>query len=671
MRLFDVVVVVTVLARKVLATDELQTDYNNLRNEASLQALAVQESVQLGPQGCVKLTQKPDTRSCQFETKCVGQDISTFEFAFNCQGTDGRIFRHSFGEGGFEEQETFDSEIECARCLPPTPQEQGVVPTPPQLQPKPQKEATTAKKAVPKGRGKRRLSLMARSSRSHRKAAGRTIKRHYPKEKETHDWEPCEDAKYEHDFETQVPAEALPGSTVTFGPNNCVTLYRSVDRTCVMKTNCDPNQLTGYDFGLTCVNKDGSPVVHLFGEAAFGPKESFDTLITCDSCLPPLQSNMALTLPSADPQNPPVQVKIVPVMQRSAPMLSEPPQSPAPAPAQAPGGQPGSDMFKPEVKELEKVDQELPHEAAAGLRKLENPNGIAKETGETPVENLVNQVVPGLVPTVPPNQLQPVDADSVVFYGPSRCVGVYKAQNGHCVVQTKCANTNTKQYNFGMICKQPDGSMAKHEFGEDSFDKEETFDTLLKCDDCLGLEEEEAKKEGDPEEVKKLEAEMSDMKSMMGTMMQNMQNLQAELAASRGANAAPAPAGSAQATVLAAHRVVHRKTSASATEDADTEDEAEDNPASPPTRLRGRKASLAARDEAAAAEKSDSEGSQSEDTQEDSGASVTARLREGKKRLLAINSNLDTNEDEEASAESELDDAVDVEVNQDSEEDEQ
>merc|ERR1719321_2120839 len=44
---------------------------------------------------------------------------------------------------------------------------------------------------------------------------------------------------------------------------------------------------------------------------------------------------------------------------------------------------------------------------------------------------------------------------------------------------------------FGLLCeenKENDKNLTRHLFGKDSFESEETFDTLIPCDKCLALD---------------------------------------------------------------------------------------------------------------------------------------------------------------------------------------
>merc|ERR1719440_696749 len=56
-------------------------------------------------------------------------------------------------------------------------------------------------------------------------------------------------------------------------------------------------------------------------------------------------------------------------------------------------------------------------------------------------------------------------------------------------MNTACSKANITNYEFGLICVDKAGAPTRHLFGRDSFDPDETFDTLIECEQCLGLED--------------------------------------------------------------------------------------------------------------------------------------------------------------------------------------
>jgi hypothetical protein len=90
-------------------------------------------------------------------------------------------------------------------------------------------------------------------------------------------------------------------------------------------------------------------------------------------------------------------------------------------------------------------------------------------------------------PAAPEEAVPPKSAS---FYGPGSCVASYRSPTGTCIVETRCSGKEDqlKEYNVGLTCIEAEGSQTRHLFGVDSFDPEETFDTLIPCKLCLGLD---------------------------------------------------------------------------------------------------------------------------------------------------------------------------------------
>lgn len=203
-------------------------------------------AARFGPKGCVTLSTSA-SGTCVIATDCAGEDLSRIEFAFDCEAPQGGSWvRHSFGQGGFDAQEEFDTEVSCRMCSEPS---------------GPSKEHEAE---VPGA-----IMAIASDSRAvARRASGRATTQSKAKlgSKRIWPW-----AKKESD--------------VYYGPNDCVSTYKSEEGHCIMETACTKEDVDGYEFGLVCVSKEGVPVRHLFGTDSFDPVETFDTLITCEQCL--------------------------------------------------------------------------------------------------------------------------------------------------------------------------------------------------------------------------------------------------------------------------------------------------------------------------------------------------------------------------------------------------
>lgn len=130
----------------------------------------------------------------------------------------------------------------------------------------------------------------------------------------------------------------------------------------------------------------------------------------------------------------------------------------------------------------------------------EEPAEAAKETTEAPKETkpTTKTEAPELSPAASPAP-SPKEAEAekeegkeekeAVKFGPQDCVKTYRSKTGTCVVETNCKGDAIEHYEFGFLCKEKDGESTRHLFGKNSFDPKETFDTLIACEACLGLED--------------------------------------------------------------------------------------------------------------------------------------------------------------------------------------
>jgi len=121
----------------------------------------------------------------------------------------------------------------------------------------------------------------------------------------------------------------------------------------------------------------------------------------------------------------------------------------------------------------------------------------------------------------PEANVPPSDA---AFYGPGGCVATYRSGAGTCVIQTRCTGKDTTEYNFGLTCVDAEGSTTRHLFGVNSFDPEETFDTLVECKLCLGLDGDDAAKNVTAltKSVQELQGEMKEIQADVATIMKEL-----------------------------------------------------------------------------------------------------------------------------------------------------
>lgn len=108
-----------------------------------------------------------------------------------------------------------------------------------------------------------------------------------------------------------------------------------------------------------------------------------------------------------------------------------------------------------------------------------------------------------------------------VLYGPEQCVATYKSPSGTCIVETDCTEKQVEGYEFGMVCAEADGTLTRHSFGKKSFASKESFDTLIECEQCLGLD--------DIAENGALVTQLRELKSEVVEMKKDLDGVRAEV----------------------------------------------------------------------------------------------------------------------------------------------
>jgi hypothetical protein len=300
-------------------------------------------------------------------------------------------------------------------------------------------------------------------------------------------------------------ASSMKTAGVSFGPHGCVKLNLSPAGTCVITTDCAELDTTNTEFAFNCVQRK-SIVRHSFGVGGFEEDEEFDTNVKCDSC----------AAASAEVALPPV-VKMREELKKTQ-TVAEPEKeavtaAPAPASAVAP--------------------------AAKEVTKKESPPKEKKQKKEE--KALASQILSKLLPF-------PDSKPDAVKYGPNGCVSTHKNKDGHCMITTDCKESDMSDYEYGLVCVDKVGSPVKHLFGKDSFDAKENFDTLLKCEKCLGLEDipDAVTLAG---EVATMAKDISSLNSVLKNISLNVKMLDEKVFPSAPA---PAPAAAGGAPVAAA-----------------------------------------------------------------------------------------------------------------------
>jgi len=244
----------------------------------------------------------------------------------------------------------------------------------------------------------------------------------------------------------EVQTSRNADGTVQFGPKGCVALSKSESGTCVLTTKCAGVDTSAFEFAFLCVDDKGTEVKHTFGDGGFLDAEEYDTEVACATCAAPDGVEV-------------VQAKAK-SKQRTAKVVSK---------------EDSKEDSKEESKEEAKAPAEKKDPAAP-------PADVA--ASHALLSKFAASQGDGAASGVPPAHAS--------FYGPGGCVAAYRSGEGTCVMQTRCGGQNITEYDFGLNCVDSEGETTQHLFGKNSFDPEETFDTLVKCSQCLGLNEKEA-----------------------------------------------------------------------------------------------------------------------------------------------------------------------------------
>lgn len=304
-------------------------------------------------------------------------------------------------------------------------------------------------------------------------------------------------------------ADASSPVATRFGPSQCVSLSRSPTGSCVLSTDCDRVDISKTEFAFDCVGKDDSVMVrHSFGKGGFDAREEFDTEVKCDRC-EPVSMLAAAPAKKARPAKKKAR-KIAKVKQVHAP--------------------------KPTRAKIELAPENIPASVLVAAKSRARTKAASKAKTKSRIWPFTSWT-----------KKQP----DVVKYGPDGCVSTYKSEkSGHCIMRTNCAKTDISNYEFGLVCVDKTGSPVRHLFGKGSFDQEETFDTLIKCDQCLGLEDvpDEVAING---ELTTMARDISELKDSVKTISGNVKLLNAAVFKAAPAPA-PAPAEADPATALAA-----------------------------------------------------------------------------------------------------------------------
>lgn len=277
--------------------------------------------------------------------------------------------------------------------------------------------------------------------------------------------------------EPPVPPEAGAGDA--FGPDKCVDISRTEEGTCAFRTSCGGANLSDVEFAFVCSNPGTAlpHALHSFGRGGFAAEEVFDTGVPCTKC-----SSVDKAFSAGGP------------LVRAA-LQSLPGYAKAPV---------------PETKSGEE-SQEKEVEENATPREPVEPPPRGKDVPDT-------------------GELREGKSAEAAFYGPNNCIATFLSPFGTCIIQTRCVSSDLSAFNVGVTCLDASAAYSRYLFGRGVFEAEETFDTRLECELCLGVGD------GDPatqqltgalpkqllEDVSSLKSEVQLLKEELGAILKGL-----------------------------------------------------------------------------------------------------------------------------------------------------
>lgn len=211
-----------------------------------------------GPNGCVGLS-KSNLGTCVIKVACGEADISAVDFSFACVTRSNAMKLHSYGIGGFEADEFFDSGVPCDSCTTAAYAQLsgGKIVHNEVLEANP----SGNKQLLAKGTPDKSMNVSGPRQQSPKGV--------------THDALPKGTAKEEEQGD----------HAAFFGPLSCLSTYLSATGSCIVQTRCRGVDIANFTVGVTCLDKTGDYTRYLFGKGGFEDEEVFDTSLRCQACM--------------------------------------------------------------------------------------------------------------------------------------------------------------------------------------------------------------------------------------------------------------------------------------------------------------------------------------------------------------------------------------------------
>jgi phage-related minor tail protein len=225
--------------------------------------------------------------------------------------------------------------------------------------------------------------------------------------------------------------------------------------------------ISDVEFSFICAESSGEQVEHIFERGALTKSDHWDTAVQCKKCLEPTMHHVLMKKAHDEEKDAEEETDSAKDSEKEKEEEKDSEKEEEKDSEKEEDKDAEKDSEKEEDKEGEKATEE----------EKAKEEEAKKEAEAKAVDDLKDTAVKMVA--VPPSY--------AAFYGPGGCVTTYKGPAGTCIMETSCEGESMANYTYGLMCDKG-GERVRHVFMGDAFEPVESFDTLIECDLCLGLD---------------------------------------------------------------------------------------------------------------------------------------------------------------------------------------
>ncbi|CEM05825.1 unnamed protein product [Vitrella brassicaformis CCMP3155] len=295
------------------------------------------------------------------------------------------------------------------------------------------------------------------------------------------------------------PLSALQLVAAGYGPASCVKVSRSKSGSCVIATQCDDAiDTSDVEFAFICVRL-ASPSghkaqLHSYGVGTSDAEEDFDSGVRCDECLPPLAFEDRLREDVRTGRSAADRYVAAPhsQVQRRRQTLQQPNATTAAAPD------------------------------STSAKTTNAPSDTGKETTFLPTPTVSPTTAkPSPVPAAPTTPAPLSLPPELLNMTSTERVKVLRTLIHDRMKEVRLLVRDLLNYDLGLTCVDENGQPTRHMFGKESFAPQELFDSLIECESCQGLP--------DNNSTVVVSKEVDELRSMMSRVISEQQKVEQEV----------------------------------------------------------------------------------------------------------------------------------------------